>query len=55
MSKNKYKYQYYFLNLPKNSDVLKEEKRELGKGIIESLNKFLNKIDNVQNKMSLLE
>ena len=39
----------YFLEL------LKEEKIELGKGIIESMNKFLNKIDNVQNKMSLLE
>ena len=39
----------YFLEL------LKEEKIELGKGIIESMNKFLNKIDNVHNKISLLE
>ena len=39
----------YFLEL------LKEEKIELSKGIIESMNKFLNKIDNIQNKKSLLE
>ena len=39
----------YFLEL------LKEEKIDLGKGIIESMNKFLKNIDNVQNKKSLLE
>ena len=39
----------YFLEL------LKEEKIELEKGIIESMNKFLNNKDSVQNKMSLLE
>ena len=39
----------YFLEL------LKEEKIDLSKGIIESMNKFLKNIDNVQNKKSLLE
>ena len=39
----------YFLGL------LKEEKIDLSKGIIESMNKFLKNIDNVQNKKSLLE
>ena len=39
----------YFLEL------LKEEKIDLSKGIIESMNKFLKSIDNVQNKKSLLE
>ena len=41
----------YFLEL------LKEEKIELGKEIIESMNKFLNNLDNVnvQNKLDLLE
>ena len=39
----------YFLEL------LKEEKIDLSKGIIESINKFLKNIDNVQNKKSLLE